>query len=192
MPISSCLLVSVVTTLLIPATQAQYLTTCAEHPFKVPITYWEPELNVDDWLASSAPTGDGRVVYIWAVFDSGDVGCELGGDDSLTLRDGEPLAGIDEPGESVHIRGGVVYDSGMCKVSMTLATGFSALMILRAAARSQSWAIEILLRTITSANSICSTRRSTSERSSSGPRVSPRSRRKSCYRGQGFKALADH
>lgn len=117
MRMASQLVVPVISVLLVSAAQAQYLPGCAEHPFKVPITYWEPELIVDDWLASSAPTGDGRVVYIWAVFDSGDVACELGGDDSLTLRDGEPLAGIDEPGESIHIRGGVVYDSGMCKVS---------------------------------------------------------------------------
>ncbi len=117
MRVASQLVVPVISVLLVSETQAQDLPSCAEHPFKVPITYWEPELIVNDWLASSAPTGDGRVVYIWAVFDSGDVRCELGGDDSLTLRDGEPLAGIDEPGESVHIRGGVVYDSGMCKVS---------------------------------------------------------------------------
>ena len=55
----------------------------------------------------------------------------------------------------------------------------SAVMIRRIAARVSPVTSEALLTTTTSANSICSTRRSTSERVSAASRVSPRSRRKS-------------
>ena len=73
----------------------------------------------------------------------------------------------------------LVSGTSQKSVSMTRAPGLRLRMMRRASANRSGPAVVTLLRTITSANSIWSTRSSTRVRWSSASRFSPRSRRKS-------------